>query len=187
MNTEDIGAILLSLSESGLIDNKDLFETIKHIDGVVCAVKYVEEMDYESLYYLFAYRLEQTIDGMVEHVTPSYDAKLIFKHSHFIETHLSNLFEKREGSACCADKARTIIRSLLRFYMAGKKIEFDYGAEYTYHLPKTMLKDHDSIVMFVNALIDLYYGNPEHYLNSLLTVAAGTMKLDDSHKKPTKP
>lgn len=187
MKSDDIGAILPSLSESGLIDNKDLFEKIKHIDGVVRAIKFATEMDYESLYYLFAYKLEQTIDGLVEHVTPSYDAKLIFKHSHFIETHLSNLFEKREGSACCADKARTIIRSLLRFYMTGKKIEFDYGAEYTYHLPKTMLNDHDSIVMFVNALLDLYYGNPERYLASLLIVAPGAIKLDESHRKPTKP
>lgn len=80
MKSDDIGAILLSLSESGLIDNKDLFEKIKHIDGVVRAVKFATEMDYESLYYLFAYKLEQTIEGLVEHVTPSYDAKLIFKH-----------------------------------------------------------------------------------------------------------
>ena len=49
MNSDDIGAILLSLSEKGLIDKKSLFERIKHIDGVIRAVKFVTKMVYESL------------------------------------------------------------------------------------------------------------------------------------------
>lgn len=55
--------------------------------------------------------------------------------------------------------------------MTGKKITFDYDAEYTYGYPKSVLKTHDEIINFYKGLKSLYYGKPTDYLNSMRDIA----------------
>lgn len=91
---------------------------------------------------------------------------LIQEHS-FVDNHLSNLFTKYEGMACSADKARTIVAKLYRYLEEGKEITFDYNAQYTYHLPKKILNNHQEIVEYFEALMTLFYGRFEKYLKCL--------------------
>jgi hypothetical protein len=62
------------------------------------------------------------------------------------------------------------MRALMRFFTTGEPISFNYDQEYTFGLPKKVLKSHDSIVQYVNSLHHLYYGNSDHYLNALFSI-----------------
>lgn len=97
------------------------------------------------------------------------DYGLIFliENYEFVERNFCSLFSEFEGSACSADKSRTVSRALFGHLLQGKPIEFDYGAQYVYHLPKAIFKDQQSIVDFFVALQGLYYGKPARYLDAL--------------------
>lgn len=46
-------------------------------------------------------------------------------------------------------------------------IEFDFTQEYTFHLPKKVLNNEAAILAFFDALMALYQGRPEAYLDQL--------------------
>ncbi len=56
------------------------------------------------------------------------------------------------------------VKALICFYTTGKKIEFNYDGEYTYHLPGKIFKDHDLIVEYFEGIWGLYYGNHNKYI-----------------------
>ncbi len=91
--------------------------------------------------------------------------------SNFYKNHFESLIRKFEGSSCCADKSSTIIRAIYKYLTKGEKIEFNFSGEYTFHLPKTIFKTHDSIMEFYEALESLYYGDSEKYLQFLLKLS----------------
>lgn len=124
--------------------------------------------DVEDFYIGLIYPHEQFVSGLIKsEISKNNDVLFILKHSRFIEQNYRYWVEKIEGSACCADKTRTILRRLFEFYKNGTKIEFDYNAEYTFHLPKVIFKTHESIVEFYEGVKSLNYGNPTRYLNAL--------------------
>lgn len=88
----------------------------------------------------------------------------------YVSRHVRNLFVDIEGSACCADKERTVMRSLIKHFYKGERIEFNYLGEYTYHLPQIVLRDHESLVAYFEALYGLYYGNPKAYMLEMLKI-----------------
>jgi hypothetical protein len=121
--------------------------------------------DFQEFYYGLIYPHEQFINGLIKsEISPNKDVGFILKNSHFIENNFRYWIEKVEGSACCADKTRIIIRNLIDFYKTDNKIDFDYNQEYTFHLPKVVFKNHESIVEFYEGIKSLYYGNPTKYL-----------------------
>jgi len=124
-----------------------------------------------NFFYAVLYPWEKFIGGFLKYeLKANGDVEFIFKHSQYIDRHFCNLFRDKEGGACCADKSRTIVNKLLEFYATGKKIEFDYEAEYTYHLPKNIFKNHDGIIEFYVGLKNLLYGSPQKYLEALRKV-----------------
>jgi hypothetical protein len=90
----------------------------------------------------------------------------------FVSRHIRNLITDIEGGACCADKERTITRALIRFYYHDVRIAFDYEGEYTYHLPEIILRDHESVVAYFEALYNLHYGLPKAYVEEMAKIAA---------------
>lgn len=82
-----------------------------------------------------------------------------------------NLFRMYEGSACCADKTGTVLRSIAMRYVCGKPIVFDFAGKYTYHLPSKILRTEAEILACFHALYRLYYGNPAEYLQFLHSLA----------------
>lgn len=120
----------------------------------------------ENFFYSIQYKFEQFTSGLLrKELNASNDVVFIFQHYKFIDTHFAKLFTDIEGRSCSSDKSRTIVESLVEFYATGKTIEFNYDQQYTFHLPKTIFKTHESIISFYKALQSLYYGNPQKYFD----------------------
>lgn len=100
-------------------------------------------------------------------------ARWLMLHSSFVECQFKKFIERVEGSPCCADKSRTIIRALFFWLHQEKKIVFNYEQEYTFHLPKQIFNTHEKIADFFEAIMALYYGMPEKYLAQLKEILAG--------------
>ncbi len=125
----------------------------------------------EEFYFGIIYPYDQFVTGLIKtEISSNNDVSFILKNSQFIECHFRYWIEKKEGSACCADKTRTILKQLIEFYKTGVEISFDYNQEYTFHLPKEVFKTHVSIIQFYEGLKFLYYGNPTKYLSCLQTL-----------------
>jgi hypothetical protein len=121
-----------------------------------------------EFYYGLLYPHEKFINGLIKsEISNNNDVVFILTNSKMLEMNFRYWIEKVEGSAYCADKTRTILNHLYLFYKDGTKIVFDYTSEYTYQLPKTIFKSHESIIEFYEAIEYLYYGNPTKYLNVL--------------------
>jgi hypothetical protein len=169
MKKEDVKNVLDNLVNS--IGKKEIELYKKLIDE-----KPIENInDYEDLYYMVIYPFKQFVSGLIKtEISENNDVIFILQNSQYIDRHFAKLFINIEGSACSSDKSRTIVRALIHFFKNGEKINFNYEQEYTYHLPKKIFKDHDSILEHYEGLKQLYYGNPEKYLNSILKLKGKT-------------
>lgn len=126
---------------------------------------------YGTFHISLIYPHEKFLDGLIKtEISKDADACFILKRSSYIESHFRNWIEQKEGSACCADKSRAIVNALLKWFMEGKQIEWNYSQEYTYHLPKDIFKTHDDILLFYYGIKSLYYGNPKQYLEALKNI-----------------
>lgn len=85
-------------------------------------------------------------------IANDHDVVFIFMNYQFLKNHIERLIRDHEGHACCADKSRTILKSLCEYYITGDEIDFDYSQEYTFHLPNNVLRTHDEIIEFYEAL-----------------------------------
>ena len=149
-------------------ENRDAYEVIAQSPAGKSALEAVEACNIENFYFGFVRPLSQVVDGLLAKALPhTTRAHFLFRCSSFIESHLCNVFVRAEGRACSTDKARTIMQALLRFIVTGKPVAFDYAQQYTYHLPRKILKTHDDIVAFYDALESLYYGNAAPYIKML--------------------
>jgi len=129
----------------------------------------------DSFYYNILYPWNQFAESILRReLSNNHELRFIFMHSTYLENHFEKLFERYEGVASCADKARTVIARLARFYHLGTPIEFDMNAKYTYHFPKRILTTQAEIIEFYQALSSLYYGNPVKYLTAIQSLIAAT-------------
>lgn len=119
---------------------------------------------------LFASELTGVVEAVIAGVTKNPSAVFLVLHHEFVYAHVSKMIEDAEGHPCSADKASTIVGALYRHLMVGDAIAFNYEQQYTYHLPKKIFKTQTEIVGFFEGLQNLYYGNPDRYLNEILKV-----------------
>ena len=167
-----LGALMSGILAQSQDEARAVYRAVSNNPVLESARQSIRANDPETFTYLFASELERMVDGLLADELPnSEEAKFLFKHYRFVEAHIERLFIRFEGRPCCVDKARTVLRQLLHFYTAGRRIEFDYTQEYTYHLPTRVLKAHDEIVAFFRALMELHFGFPEKYLKALLNLA----------------
>lgn len=157
-------------------ENAQAFNAVASNEVIKRALEHASEGRYEEFDFELLHPVEQVVDGLLAEITSSNEAQFLLKHGQFVEGHFNKLIEKYEGSPCCSDKSRTIMRALIRFHLGGKPIKFNYEQEYTYHLPKRIFTTHDMIVAFATSLHHLFYGNPERYLNALQGVIAAAEK-----------
>lgn len=148
---------------------REAYQSVSSHEVVAKAVAGARKGDYEQFYFGFLYPLDKVIDGLLADVTQSPEACFLLKNSQFVESHFERLIEEREGAACSADKSRTIMRALLRFYLSGEEIRFTLGRS-DYRLPKTMFTTHDDIVGYFMSLYRLYYGQPATYIRMLAKI-----------------
>lgn len=173
---DDIKNVLEGLFSGIQESSKKSFASVADLPAMQAAATAVREGQAESFYYSLIYPLSKMVDGLLSSNLQSEDAKFLFKHSQFVERHYKRLFERFEGSACCADKSRTILRRLVKYFTTGEEIKFNYSGEVTYHLPVKIFKTHAQILQFYKALQHLYYGSPDTYLKAmsqLVVIASG--------------
>lgn len=140
--------------------------------------------DPENFYYTILYPHTQFVTGLIRSkVSSDRNVEFILTNSRFIQQNFEYWIVKHDGHGCCADKSRTIIRRLVKFYKDGTQIEWDYNQEYTYHLPKTIFTTHDSIISFYEALLDIRFGNPNKYLSCVMAL---TMSFAQNQAKNSK-
>lgn len=168
MNSESIKNFLEAFSESISKEEVELYKSLldKGIGGY-------NVKNPEDFYYKVLYPFEQFVSGLISHeFSNDSDVNFILLNSDFIEQNFKEIVEKIEGMACCVDKSRTILKRLFNFYNSDKtkEIEFNYEAEYTYHLPKKVFTTHEDIINFYQALKFLYYGQSQKYLEEMLKI-----------------
>lgn len=167
---DDIKQVLESMLGAFAQQSLAACQAVASNETVANAVEAAKKGDYQMFHFGLCHPLEQVVDGLLADVTHSHEARFLLKHSQFVESHFRYLIEKREGTACCADKSRTLMRALLRFYVTGEEIRFDYGQDFTYHLPRTVFTSHGDIVAYFVGVYCLYYGRPEAYLKAMADV-----------------
>ncbi|MBY3151417.1 hypothetical protein HFO56_03315 [Rhizobium laguerreae] len=139
---------------------------------VLEATEALKVLDYRKFRSSLLRRHEQLTRALVEKVLgDNHHLFFLLTKQDFVGRHIQNLFVDIEGSSCCADKERTVMRALIRHYHKGARIEFNYDAEYTYMLPQVVLRDQESIIGYFDSLYRLYYGNPKPYLAEMLKIA----------------
>lgn len=169
MNSESIKNFLEAFSESISKEEVELYKSLldKGVGGD-------NVRNPEDFYYKVLHPFKEFVSGLISHeFSNDSDVKFILLNSSFIERNFKEIIEKIEGMACCADKSRTILKRLFDFYNSDKtkEIEFNYEAEYTYHLPKKVFTTHEDIINFYQALKSLYYGRGEDYLGEMLKIS----------------
>jgi hypothetical protein len=187
-SAEDIQNVLGSLLSSIENEGKECFKEVASIPAAQKAIKAVREGEVRDFYISLIYPLSKTIDGLLAHELPSSpEARFLFKHSQFVEAHYRRVIEEFEGSPCCADKSRTIMRSLASTLKSRDPISFDYDQQYTYHLPKVVFKTHGEIIEFFTALYRLYYGRPQPFIEAVNRIESRMRALNEASTVDSSP
>lgn len=177
---ESIKSVLDAMLKNISMEGMALYAEIYHEPMIVEARKHAQNLDPGSFHFSLCNPIQQMVDAVVEGEFPhNRNAQFLMAHSQFIEGHLDSIFTKFEGSACSHDKTRAVLAHLLMFFLQGKRVEFDYEQQYTFHLPKKVLKDHDSIIAMFEALHHFYYGSPERFLSAYQCLVDGSVDAEE--------
>jgi hypothetical protein len=169
----DIAKVFAGLLDGIAHDNAQAYIQFAQYPAVVAVVASAKKGNPEALRAL-QQPFEKILDGLIaREVSENFKARFLLLHSQYVLWQFRRVIEQLEGSACCADKAKTILRSLLRFFLTGEKIVFDRNQQYTFHLPESVFAEHAEIVRFFDALCTLYHGDPAPYVDMLSTLSAG--------------
>lgn len=87
----------------------------------------------------------------------------IYANYSFLENHIRNLCVLREGSSCCADKSRYILKMYLEYSITGEIPSFNPNVE-KYWVPN--FGDNQMWVNYCDSLCRLYYGYIEEYFKA---------------------
>ena len=168
-----LSEIFEQISASGLQKRAELTSLIMDNPYIASSIDDLRNYRFEKFHEAIVMKSDDILEGIVEHVFgENYEIAFLIKQYDFLYHHLEKLFTKFEGHACCVDKTRTVLACLLLNKAKGKRIEFDYDGEWTYHLPKKILTSHEEVIKFFDAMINLYYGSHEKYLALLLEISA---------------
>ncbi len=170
----DIFSSILAQEKTKALELLGKYEDEPHVQEAAEALR---SLDYQKFGHSLLRHHRRIAETLVEKVLGE-NPRLAFLliHQDFVSRHLRSLFVDIEGLSCCADKVRTVMRTLIRHYYKGSKIEFDYAGEYTYHLPQVVLRDHDSVVGYFESLYRLHYGDPKPYMVEMLKISQVAQK-----------
>jgi len=94
--------------------------------------------------------------------------EFLLKNIQFVENQFENIIKKEEWYSCSADKSSFIIQSLFRYLSTWIEMKFDAVVqnwkEYSYHIPKKVFNNQESILNFFDAIMSMYYWDIEKLL-----------------------
>ena len=147
------------------------FNAVRDMPLIKKAFELAQNGRYEEFYFALQYPFDEMVDALIDSAVPhGQEARFLMKHAQFVEGQFEKIIEKNEGTACCVDNSRFIMRSLFNHFTTGKEIELNRSQEYTYHLPKKVFTTHEQIVGFFDGVMRLYYGQYEPYIKALSVV-----------------
>ena len=162
ISSESIGKAIMGMVDVFHQEENEFYKEISK------GVKATEIENHEDFYRKLVRPAEKYWSGFIRtELSKNKEMYFFLINSSFIENNFRYWIEKKEGSACCSDKSRAIMKRLFGWFKDGREIIFDKNEEYTYHHPKVVFTTHEEIVSFYNALHFLYYGNPNQYLSIL--------------------
>lgn len=101
----------------------------------------------------------------------------VFTNYQFYENHIEKLCTHYEGSACCADKSRTIVGRYLNFIRTGDKGNWEVDNDKCYWLPRFGTQDQWYALM--DGLYEFCFGKIENFVvayNNLIVAAHDAAK-----------
>lgn len=162
ISSESISKALMGLVEVFHQEENDFYKELSK------DVKKTDIDNHEDFYRKLVRPAEKYWSGFIRtELSENKEMDFFLIHSSFIQNNFRYWIEKKEGSACCSDKSRAIMKRLYNWFKDDKEIVFDKDEEYTYHHPKKVFTTHEEIVSFYDALHYLHYGNPNHYLSTI--------------------
>lgn len=87
----------------------------------------------------------------------------IYTNYGFLERNIRELCTLKDGSSCCADKSRYILKMYLNYSIDGTIPEFNPNVEH-YWIPK--FGDNEMWMKYCDSLYDLFYGKTESYFKA---------------------
>lgn len=164
VTSQSIGLVLTGLLDGIGRDRQNACSVVATLPEVQLALGKAREGDIDGFHFALMYPWDELIEGLLAREFPaSWEVRFLFKESAFIERHFERVIIDAEGSACCADKSTTVMRSLLMHLTTGREIAFDRAQAYTYHLPRLVFAEHAEIVEFFYALAHLHAGRPQKF------------------------
>lgn len=103
----------------------------------------------------------------VKEIKDTSKPNFIYLHYDFLEHNIRELCVLREGSACCADKSRSILKMYLEYSLTGEIPQFDSSVE-NYWAPN--FGTYEEWINLCDGLYHLYYGKTEQYFKSYSTL-----------------
>lgn len=184
-NDKAISEVIQALLGESDRDAEAMYDCVRDNAAFKPVVDAVDSSSIESVFFSYFYPVEQLMLGLVRHANAfdSHKAQWLLSNYTFVESNFAKLFEQIEGSACHADKSRTVVNALFRYYMHDKPISFNYEGEYTNHLPTTIFRTQDEILTFFKALNELYYGNFTTYVKAIANYVPLIAKKQDEDRR----
>ena len=167
---KDISRVIDFVFESQRRNRENKHSSYFHEDSIQKAIEYIKKENIDNFSYLFMLEIDEFIESIIEQGTKNENAQFLLKNIFFVEQHIEFMIKEHEGNPCCADKTSFILSRLLHFFLTETEINLNYNQEYTFHLPKKVLYNHELIMDFYQGLKSLFYGNPKKYLESLVTM-----------------
>lgn len=165
----NLSSVLTSLIANAEAESiRDAYAALATHEQAQAGLQKILALDLEGYYHAVTYPASKVTRGLVGLAYPgNHEVQFIFENYAFLRAHTRELIESCEGSSCCADKARTVCKTLARYFAENKEIVFNYEAEYTFHLPRVVLTTQEDILEWYQAIKRLTVGKGDQYMAAL--------------------
>ncbi|MFC4236451.1 hypothetical protein ACFOY8_14695 [Thalassospira xianhensis] len=111
-------------------------------------------------------QINKVVRGFYTKHLGSGELVFLMQNLDFFRSQLREIFNKKEGSACCADKAGYIIRCMFKALHTGEQIVHpvnEQDGSRPYYVPAKVFREHEEIMGFFEAVHSLFYGRPDKF------------------------
>lgn len=124
------------------------------------AIEAIQHHNLDAFFQVWEYPHQKMTRAILQTVLPGhYSARFLLTEYKYVETNFRSVIQNREGMMCCADKSRTILSRLLRYFISGEEITFNMEDPYTFSYPTKVFTTHDSVVSFFEKLQSIHHGS----------------------------
>jgi len=158
MNKKELKKAMTTVFDSILSDVKSEAQGTPLFDFISSKKEWIgdpEEMDI-----MINHQFKKVITECVAKTYNSEDhvIGMIYTNWGLFDNNVTELTRRLEGSGCCADRGRTIVKSYIQYKITGSLPV--WGDNYGYPKKGTSLQ----WMNFIEGIASLYYGRPDKYL-----------------------